>query len=119
MRYSSDLREKVINYIEEGGLVERAAKKFEVGVSTIYKWRAKGDDYKEYRKPGPKQRRKIDIEKLQQEIDSHPDRQQKEHAETFGVNKSTICRAMKSLKVSRKKNVGLPRKKTGFETKVS
>ena len=107
MRYSADLRERVIKYIEDGGLVERAAKRYEVGRSTIYKWLAKGDNYQSYEKPGPKKRRKIDIEELREAIESNPDRQQKEHAEAFGVNKSTICRAMRSMGISRKKNVGV------------
>ena len=38
MSYSLDLRQKVINYIENGGKITEAAKKFGVGRATIYKW---------------------------------------------------------------------------------
>ena len=38
MPYSLDLRQKVINYVENGGRVTEATKVFGIGRSTIYRW---------------------------------------------------------------------------------
>ena len=38
MAYGLDLREKVINYIENGGRVTKVAQVFGIGRASIYRW---------------------------------------------------------------------------------
>ncbi len=38
MSYSVDLRERVVNYVRNGGSLAAAAKLFQVGRATIYRW---------------------------------------------------------------------------------
>ena len=38
MPYSSDFRQKVINFVENGGTITKAAHTFGIGRSSIYRW---------------------------------------------------------------------------------
>ncbi len=38
MSYSLDLRQKVIDYVESGGKIAKAAKLFGIGRASIYRW---------------------------------------------------------------------------------
>ena len=38
MPYSLDLRQKVTNFVENGGTVTKAAHTFEIGIASIYRW---------------------------------------------------------------------------------
>ena len=38
MSYSLDLRKKVIDYVENGGSITKAAALFKIGRATIYRW---------------------------------------------------------------------------------
>jgi transposase len=43
MAYSLDLRQKVVNYVENGGSITKAAAIFKVGRATIYRWLGRED----------------------------------------------------------------------------
>lgn len=81
-----------------------AARMFEVGLSTIYFWLKRGD--LPVYKCGPKGAFKVDMEALRLSAESNPEILQKELAVRFEVAPSTICYALKRLKISRKKNNG-------------
>ena len=38
MPYSLDFRQKVINFIENGGTITKAAHTFGIGIASIYRW---------------------------------------------------------------------------------
>jgi transposase len=38
MPYSLDLRQKVINFVENGGTITEVAHTFGIGIALIYKW---------------------------------------------------------------------------------
>ncbi len=38
MPYSLDLRQKVTNFVENGGTVTKAAHTFGIGIASIYRW---------------------------------------------------------------------------------
>jgi putative transposase len=112
MRYDYGLRERVIRYVEKGGSKAEASRVYEVSRGTVYNWVNAGlERLKAYQKPGPKGRRSIDVQALGEAVAAHGDRMQKEHAREFGVSKSTIHRAMKELRITRKKNHGVHGKK--------
>jgi len=43
MAYSLDYRQKVVNYVENGGSITKAAAIFKVGRATIYRWLGRED----------------------------------------------------------------------------
>jgi transposase len=104
MAHSKDLRRRVVKYIERGGSKAEAARRYEVGLRTIYEWVERGDDQIP-RKPGPKGASKIDMKKLAGMVGERgTDLMLKEMAKEFSVDQSTVSRALKRLGVSRKKN---------------
>ncbi len=88
MRYSPDLRKRVLDFIQAGGSKTEAAKRFNVGRTTIYKWLNAPDPFA-YQRPGPRGPRSIDYDALKQHIADFPDQTLKERAVHFGV--STFC----------------------------
>ena len=38
MPYSLDFRQKVINFVENGGKITKAAHTFGIGIASIYRW---------------------------------------------------------------------------------
>ena len=38
MPYSLDFRKKVINFVENGGMITKAAHTFGIGIASIYRW---------------------------------------------------------------------------------
>jgi transposase len=43
MAYSLDLRKRVVDYVENGGGITKAAALFKVGRATIYRWLVRED----------------------------------------------------------------------------
>ena len=103
MRYSPDLRKRVLDFIQAGGSKTEAAKRFNVGRTTIYKWLNAKAPFT-YQKPGP---RSIDYEALKQHITEFPDQTLKERAAHFGVSAFCIGYSLKRLGYTRKKDARL------------
>jgi transposase len=102
--YSNDLRERVIEYLNEGNGYNSASKLFKVSISAIGRW------YRKYKGEGnslPKKRggskRKINLEMLEDYVKRNKDMRLKEAAEEFGVSIFTISYWLKSLGYSYKK----------------
>jgi transposase len=111
MAYSKDLRRRVVKYIRQGGSKAEAARRFDVGLWTIYAWLCRGEEQVP-RKPGPKDANKIDMKKLAGMVgESGTDLMLKDIAKKFQVHESAVSKAMKRLGVSRKKNYALRRGK--------
>ena len=99
MRYSPDLRKRVLDFIQAGGSKTEAAKRFNVGRTTIYKWL---NAPFAYQRPGPRGPRSIDYDALKQHIADFPDQTLKERAD-FGVSTFCIGYSLKRLGYTRKK----------------
>ena len=104
--YSSDLRERVIHYLEKGHDKKSAADFFSVGIATIYRW------VKQKKVTGnlaPKRRertyQKIDNQRLKEYIEAHPEHFLREIAKEFSVTEQAIFYALKRLKITRKKRL--------------
>lgn len=111
MSYSTDLREKVLNFIEQGGLVTEACEIFEVSRSSIQRWRLKkrllGRPITKPRKVGSY---KINDSALRVYIKANPEAYLSEIATHFDVTVSGIFRALNRLKITRKKSRPFTRK---------
>jgi putative transposase len=100
MAYGLDLRQKVIDYIENGGRVSKAAQVFGMGRASIYRWLER----KELAATKVKYRqRSLDIRELSKDIQENPEARLKQRAEKFGVSKTAIFKALKKMKITRKK----------------
>src|SRR4028118_2280808 len=86
MAYSLDLRQKVVNYVENGGSITKAAAIFKVGRATIYRWLGRED-------LRPTQvnhhQRKLDWEALKKDVEKNPEARLVERARTF--RRQTEC----------------------------
>src|ERR1700692_3956747 len=106
MRYSEDLRRRVVKYIGNGGSKVEAARRFCVCRATIYEWLKRGDDLAPG-KPGPKGAHKLDWEALRKGIEKQPEKMITEWAREFGGGTTAISYALRGMKLSRKKNVAV------------
>jgi transposase len=102
MTYSVDFRKKVLAIREKEKLsYQKTAQRFGIGTSTVIAW-CKRLTPKKYHLKQPK---KVDLEKLAQDVKDYPDAYQYERAERFGVKQNTICYALGRLGVTYKKNL--------------
>ena len=108
MRYSTDLRKRVLDFINTGGSKASAERTFCVSRRTIYNWLAAEDPFA-YEKPGPKGPRSIDYDALRQHVADFPDNTLAERAKHFAVSQHGIFYALAKLNITRKKR----RKPTG------
>lgn len=105
MSYPIKYRERTIEYRKEGHTLEETKAAFKVSISTIRKWerqlKEKGDlrPKKLMRKP-----KKIDPGKLKAYVAGHPDAYQREIAQEFNCSQSAVQKALKRLKITRKKD---------------
>lgn len=101
--YSLDLRKKVMSYIAQGGSKREAAKLFEIGEDTIYRWarRQKTGDL------SPKKRthfpQKVSSDTVRLYVETNPDHTLKEIGEAVGLSQSNIFKYLKRLNITRKK----------------
>lgn len=108
MNYSTDLRKRVLQFVQNGGSKAQAARLFKVCRSTVYEWLAQGADH-QARRPGRRvgEHRRWDMNALREGVAQRPDRLLTEWAEDFGVTKNTISVALKQMGITRKKNATL------------
>jgi transposase len=104
--YSKDLREKVVQYVKEGNTKRAAARLFQIGEDTVFRW------LRLEKKTGtlsPKKRtsfrQKLDPEKLKEHVDQHPDHTIAEIAHALKVAKTTVFNWLRRLKITRKKSL--------------
>ena len=109
MSYSEDLRERVIEFVRDGGSKTEAAKRFSVSRAIIYIW-LKLESLSP-QKTGPKGHTKLQVEKLKQLIVEKPDAYLDELAVELNVSAFTIAYGLQRLGISRKKKHTVPGKK--------
>ena len=105
MAYSTDLRKRVLDFIQNGGKKSEASRRFSVDRSTVYRWLAAEDPFAT-QKPGPKKMRVLDETALRKHVSDFPDLTQKERATHFGVSASSIGYGLRKLGITRKKTLG-------------
>jgi transposase len=107
MRCSWDLRKRVVDFVQEGGSKAEAARRFQVGVASVYRWTKPGG--LEHKRPGPHTSHKLDWEALRRRVETHADMTQAEAAQHFGVSRHCIWNALYKMGWTRKKNDRLQR----------
>lgn len=114
MTYSVDLRQRVVNYVNNGGNVKEAKKLFNIGKATIYRWLGSPTLVP---KKVETRSRKLNRVALENDVKENPDISIKERAKKFNVSPSAICYAFKKMNITRKKNSYVIEK--GIEKKES
>jgi len=105
MSYDIKYRRRAIEYWNDGHSKKETAEVFKVGTTTLQKWKSQ---LKETGNLEPKKRRetwrKIDPVRLSAFLKEHPDAYLKEIAEEFGCSDVAVLKALRRLKITRKKN---------------
>jgi transposase len=112
MIYSEDLRTRVIKYVQRGGSKAEAARRFDIGLRTVYRWIDAGLGSVSGR-PGRKSGRGVRLDRaaLKAVLAKQPDMMLKELAHMFGVSINAVHHACKTSDLVRKKNGGVRRGK--------
>jgi len=109
-----------MNYMDEGNSYRKTAELFKVSTSTLREWKIQ---LKETGTLAPKKRagkwRKIDPEKLREYVEANPDAYQREMAAAFGVSLYAVQKALKRLRITRKKNHSIQGNEHRFEDEFS
>ena len=104
MSYDEKYRRRTLEYRQEGHSLAQTSKVFKVAINTIRNWE------KQLKTEGHLKKRtfvrafkKIDPEKLKAYVKENPDAYLHEIAETFQCCQTAIRKALKRLKITRKK----------------
>ena len=108
MSYSLDLRQRVINFVNNGGSKMEASRRYEVGRCTLYRWLSSKEPVTKKRLT---RKRKIDKKRLLQRVKDYPDDRLVDHAKAFDVDISAIWYQFKQLGITRKKSTKIQGKK--------
>ena|SRR5437764_11358543 len=113
--YAMDLRQRVVKFLHEGGSKAEAARRFDLGRRTVYR-------YLHAAKKGalaPKKTwghwRKLDPQKLQAHVKKHPDATLKELQNVFGVSHHAIWTRLRQVGFTLKKTHKISRAKRSAE----
>ncbi len=113
MSYSTDLRQKVLDFINAGHSIESACQLFDVSRSSVQRWRLKlkntGTLNRKHRVKSPY---KIDEAALRAYIANHQDTYLSEISTHFNVTVSAISKALSRLNITRKKKPRSMQKET-------
>jgi transposase len=109
MTYSVDLRERVVEFVNNGGSKTEAAKRFGVSRWCVYDWLSRENLAPD--KQGCPAPWKLCPEGLQAHVSEYPDAYQHERAEALGISDYAVWYGLKRLKISCKKNAAVPWKK--------
>jgi len=94
---------------KKGNSITKAARIFGINRATVYRWL---DRPNLERTRVVRRQRKIDIARLNQDVEKYPDKTLQQRAQEFGVVPSSIYYQLKRLNITRKKTVSLSRKKS-------
>ena len=109
MPYSLDFRQKVINFVENGGTITEAAHVFGIGIASIYRWSSR----QKLEATKVKRRRiKLDWKELEKDVKLNSEFKLAYKAKKkIGVNQTAIFYALKRINFPLKKTISLQGKK--------
>ena len=109
--YSSDLRQKVIQSIDEGRSISQVSQLFHISRNTLYLWlkrrRDNGSVEPTQNYHNPHNRQIQDLEHFKEFVSTRRDWTQAELGEQYGVSAKVVGRALKKIGWSRKKKTNL------------
>ena len=106
MGSSLDLRKRVVEAVANGESKQSVAKRYNVSRGTVYNWIRR--PLLSASKAGPKKPWRLDMLRLESELQETPDAYLDEFATRLGVSTATVHYGLKRLKITRKKNHAVP-----------
>jgi transposase len=104
MAYDAKFRGRVLKYIDKGHTVQEAHEAFEVGTTTIKRWKKlKAETGKLENRPLERKATKLCPDRLKAYVSEKPDSYQSEIAEVFQCTQAAVSYALKRLQLTRKK----------------
>jgi transposase len=101
--YSTDLRERVVHFVQTGGTRAQAAQRFQIGERTVYRYLAMQYQGSLEPKKSWGSWKKLDPQKLKNYIHAHADATLREMHQVFGVSPNTIWVRLNQLGITLKK----------------
>jgi transposase len=101
--YGLDLRERVVKFINEGASKVEAARRFDLGRRTVYRYLAAARKGTLTPKTSWGHWRKLDPHKLDAHVKKHPDATLKELQKVFGVSHHAVWVRLRQLGFTLKK----------------
>ena len=100
------MRQRALELVKEGKSKTEISRMFGVSRTSLLRW-SKRASRGELEAIYPKERGgfRVDDEKLKAYVAKNPDAYQAEIADAIGAKENTVCRALKRLKISRKKRL--------------
>jgi putative transposase len=111
--YALDLRERVVRFINEGGSKAEAARRFDLGRRTVYRYLAAAQKGMLAPKTSWGHWRKLDPHKLHAHVKTHPDATLKELQTVFGVSHHAVWVRLRQLGFTLKKTHQISRAQRG------
>lgn len=105
MIYDKEYRRRALEYWGEGHTRKETADVFKVNPSTLQRWKSRLNETGNLEtQKGVRPWKKIDPVRLKEYLEQHPDAYLKEIAKEFDCSHNAIFKALRRLKISRKKN---------------
>jgi transposase len=113
MAYDEKYRKRAVEYRMEGHTIEETVKTFKICASSLREWTKKYKETGEIKnKVLTRKHKKIDPAELEAYMEKHPDAYLSEIAKVFGCWPSAVEKALKKLKITRKKKRSDTKNKT-------
>jgi transposase len=107
--YTLDLRERVVKFLQAGGSKTEAARRFDLGRRTVYRYLAAAQAGTLAPKTSWGQWRTLDPQKLSAHVQTHPDATLQELATGFNVSPNAVWVRLGKLGFTLKKTHKIPR----------
>ena len=101
--YALDLRQRVVKFVNDGGSKMEAARRFDLGRRTVYRYLAAAQHGTLAPKKSWGHWRKLDPQKLQAHVQKRPDATLKKLQQVFGVSHHAIWVRLRQLGFTLKK----------------
>ena len=111
--YALDLRERVVNFVRRGGAKAEAARRFDLGRRTVYRYLAAAQAGTLAPKQSWGKWRKLDPEKLRAHVQQHPSATLRELQTAFGVSPNAVWVRLRQLGFTLKKTHQISRAQRG------
>jgi len=111
--YALDLRERVVKFLQAGGSKVEAARRFDLGRRTVYRYLAAAKHGTLAPKTSRGKWRTLDPQKLQAHVKKHPDATLKELQTVFNVSHNAVWVRLGQLGFTLKKTHKIPRTQRG------
>ena len=107
--YTLELRERIVDFVNNGGSAVDAAKIFKVGIRTVYRYLSSAQAGKLAPRQCGGSKKRFTSERLEEEVRKKPDATLSELGKALGVSHVAVWHRLRHLSITLKKNAELQR----------